>query len=170
MKQLTPEQIKEVSGGAGYSDYEGAGAIMAVSGFGSLFAPIGSIAARIAIRSTVGLASPQNFNPVTVNEIWAGDITYLQANEGWMYLAIVMNLFSRRIVGCHIDKCMKSNLIDKALMKAVNLRQPKPWLIFHSDRGSKYTGKLYQRLLATFGIRPSMGDVDACWDVRGLFV
>ncbi len=106
----------------------------------------------------------QNFNPVAVNDIRAGDITYLRTNEGWMYLVIVMDSFSCRIVGWHIDKRMTSDLIGKALMKAVNLRQPKPRLIFHSDRGSQYTGKLYQRLLATFGIRASMGDVGTCWD------
>ena len=106
----------------------------------------------------------QNFNPVAANEVWAGDITYLRSHEGWMYLAIVMDLFSRRIVGWHIDKRMTSDLIGKALIRAVNLRQPKPGLVFHSDRGAQYTGKLYQRWLATFGIRPSMGDIGACWD------
>lgn len=96
----------------------------------------------------------QNFNPVAVNEVWAGDISYLRTHEGWMYLAIVMDLFSRRIVGWHIDKRMTGDLIGKALMKAINLRQPNPGLVFHSDRGSQYTGKLYQRLLATFVCGP----------------
>ena len=106
----------------------------------------------------------QNFNPLSENEVWAGDITYLRTHEGWMYLAIVMDLYSRRIVGWSIDKRMTSNLIGRALMMAINLRQPKAGLVFHSDRGSQYTGKLYQSLLASFGIRPSMGDVGACWD------
>ncbi len=106
----------------------------------------------------------QNFNPFSENEVWAGDITYLRTHEGWMYLAIVMDLYSRRIVGWHIDKRMTSDLIGRALMMAVNLRQPGAGLVFHSDRGSQYTGKLYQSLLASFGIRPSMGDVGACWD------
>ena len=66
----------------------------------------------------------QNFNPVAANEVWAGDITYLKTAEGWMYLAIVMDLFSRRIVGWHIDKRMTTDLICKAMIKAVNLRQP----------------------------------------------
>ncbi len=106
----------------------------------------------------------QNFNPVAANEVWAGEITYLRTNEGWLYLAIVMDLFSRRIVGWHIDKRMTSDLIGMALMKAINLRQPLLGLVFHSDRGSQYTGKLYQDLLIQFGIRLSMGDVGACWD------
>jgi putative transposase len=88
----------------------------------------------------------------------------VRTHEGWMYLAIVMDLYSRRIVGWSIDKRMTSNLIGRALMMAINLRQPKAGLVFHSDRGSQYTGKLYQSLLASFGIRPSMGDVGACWD------
>ena len=106
----------------------------------------------------------QNFNPVAPDEVWAGDVTYLKTNEGWMYLAIVMDLFSRRIVGWHIDKRMTSDLVCKALMKAYNLRQPSEGLVFHSDRGSQYTSKRYRKLLKGFGIRASMGDVGACWD------
>ena len=106
----------------------------------------------------------QNFNTLSEDEVWTGDITYLRSHEGWMYLAIVMDLYSRRIVGWHIDKRMTSDLIGRALMMAINLRQPRAGLVFHSDRGSQYTGKLYQNLLASFGIRPSMGDMSACWD------
>jgi putative transposase len=106
----------------------------------------------------------QNFNPLSEDEAWAGDNTYLRTHEGWMYLAIVMDLYSRRIVGWHIDKRMTSDLIGRALMMAIKLRQPRAGLVFHSDRGSQYTGKLYQSLLASFAIRPTMGDVGACWD------
>ncbi len=106
----------------------------------------------------------QNFNPVAPNEVWAGDITYLRTAEGWMYLAIVMDLYSRRIVGWHIDKRMSADLVCRALMKAVNLRQPKQGLVFHSDRGSQYTSKQHRRLLKSYGLRSSMGDVGACWD------
>ena len=105
-----------------------------------------------------------NFNPVAPNEIWAGDISYLKTAEGWMYLAIVMDLYSRRIVGWHIDKRMTQGLISKALMKAVNLRQPKKGLIFHSDRGSQYTSQYFRKLLKTHHIRASMGDVGSCYD------
>lgn len=87
----------------------------------------------------------QNFNPVAANEVWAGDITYLKTAEGWMYLAIVMDLFSRRIVGWHIDKRMTTDLICKAMIKAVNLRQPPKGLVFHSDRGSQYTSRRYRK-------------------------
>lgn len=106
----------------------------------------------------------QNFNPVAPNQLWAGDVTYLRTGEGWMYLAIVMDLYSRRIVGWHIDKRMTTDLVSKAMMKAYNLRQPPKGLVFHSDRGSQYTSKYYRKLLANYGIRASMGDVGACWD------
>jgi len=106
----------------------------------------------------------QNFNPVEPNQIWAGDVTYLKAGEGWMYLATVMDLYSRRIVGWHIDKRMTTSLVSRALIKAYNLRQPPKGVVFHSDRGSQYTSKRYRLLLESFGIRASMGDVGACWD------
>jgi putative transposase len=106
----------------------------------------------------------QNFNPVGKDEVWAGDVTYLRTAEGWMYLAIVMDLYSRRIVGWHIDKRMTTDLISKALVKAYNLRQPPKGLVFHSDRGSQYTSKRFGKLLKGYGIRASMGDVGACWD------
>jgi len=101
---------------------------------------------------------------VAPNQIWAGDVTYLKTSEGWMYLAVVMALYSRRIVGWHIDKRMTTALVSKALMKAYNLRQPGIGLVFHSDRGSQYTSKQYRKQLKEYGIRASMGDVGACWD------
>ena len=106
----------------------------------------------------------QNFNPVGPNQVWAGDVTYLKTGEGWMYLAIVMDLYSRRIVGWHIDKRMTTSLVSRAMIKAYNLRQPPEGLVFHSDRGSQYTSKRYRKLLASYGIRASMGSVGACWD------
>ena len=106
----------------------------------------------------------QNFNPLAPNQIWAGDITYLKTGEGWMYLAIVMDLYSRRIVGWHISKHMTTGLISKAMFMAYNLRQPPKGLVFHSDRGSQYTSKHYRKLLEGYGVQASMGDVGACWD------
>lgn len=106
----------------------------------------------------------QNFNPISPNQVWAGDVTYLKTGEGWMYLAIVMDLSSRRIVGWHIDKRMTTDLVSKAVTKAYNHRQPPKGLVFHSDRGSQYTSKQYRKLLVGYGIRASMGDVGAYWD------
>ncbi len=105
-----------------------------------------------------------NFNPVAPNQVWAGDVTYLKTGQGWVYLAVVMDLYSRRIVGWHIDKRMKTDLVSKALIKAYSLRQPPKGLVFHSDRGSQYTSKHYRQLLQSYGMRASMGDVGACWD------
>lgn len=79
-------------------------------------------------------------------------------------MAVVMDLYSRRIVGWHIDKRMITDLISKALMKAYNLCQPARGLVFHSDRGSQYTSKQFGKLLSNYDIRASMGDVGACWD------
>lgn len=106
----------------------------------------------------------QQFNPLGKNQVWAGDVTYLKTGEGWMYLAIVMDLYSRRIVGWAIDKRMTTSLISRAMIKAYNLRQPPKGLVFHSDRGSQYTSKAFAKLLKGYSIRASMGDVGACWD------
>lgn len=106
----------------------------------------------------------QNFNPPGPNLAWTSDITYLRTGEGWMYLATVMDLYSRRIVGWYVDKRMTSDLVCRVLMKAYNLRNPPKGLVVHTDRGSQYTGKRFQSLLASYGMRSSMGDVGACWD------
>ena len=94
----------------------------------------------------------------------AGDVTYCRTAEGWMYLAVVMDLYSRRIVGWHMDKRMTTDLVCKALTRAYSLRQPPARLVFHSDRGSQYTSKRYRKLLRSCKMRASMGDVGACWD------
>jgi len=106
----------------------------------------------------------QQFNPVGMNEVWAGDITYLRTREGWMYLAVVMDLYSRRIVGWALDKRMTQALVSRAMIKAIHLRQPSKGLVFHSDRGSQYTSKHYRKLLKNYGVRASMGSTGACWD------
>ena len=106
----------------------------------------------------------QNFNPTGKNQVWAGDITYLKTAEGWSYLAVIMDLYSRRIVGWAIDKRMTTGLISRAMIKAYNIRRPPKGLVFHGDRGSQYTSKRYRGLLDGYGIRASMGDVGACWD------
>ncbi|MFT6097979.1 MAG: putative transposase [Arenicella sp.] len=73
-----------------------------------------------------------------------------------------MDLYSRRIVGWHLDKRMTTDLVNKAVMKAYNLRQPVYGVVFHSDRGSQYTSKRFQKLLSAYDIRSSMGHVGAC--------
>ena len=81
-----------------------------------------------------------------------------------MYLAVVMDLYSRRIVGWHIDKRMTVDLIGQAMVKAVSLRQPKAGLVFHSDRGSQYTSKWHRDLLRRYGIPCVDG---GCWCLLG---
>jgi len=105
-----------------------------------------------------------NFNPVGPNQVWAGDVSYLKTGEGWLYLAIVMDLYSRRIVGWHISKRMTRDLVEKAFVKAHNLRKPPKGVVFHSDRGSQYTSGDFRLLLESLDCRASMGDVGACWD------
>ena len=101
----------------------------------------------------------QDFNPEAVNQVWAGDVTYLKTGEGWMYLAIVMDLYSRRIVGWHIDKRMTTDLVIKALEKAKHARHSGKDLVFHSDRGSQYTSRRFRQVLKKYTITASMGDV-----------
>ena len=105
-----------------------------------------------------------DFNCDAPNKVWAGDVNYLKTVEGWMYLAIVMDLFSHRIVGWHISKRMTTDLVANASTKAFWLRKPTKGLIFHNDRGSQYTSKQSRDLLKCYGMRASTGDVGACWD------
>ncbi|EJG7682166.1 IS3 family transposase, partial [Salmonella enterica] len=106
----------------------------------------------------------QNFNPPGPNQVWVSDVTYLKTGEGWLYLAAIMDLYSRRIVGWHVDRTMTTSLVSRALIKAYNLRNPPQGLVVHTDRGSQYTSHRFQKLLSSYGLRSSMGDVGACWD------
>lgn len=106
----------------------------------------------------------QNFNVGAPNQVWAGDVTYLKTREGWVYLAIVMDLYSRRIVGFAMSKRMKTSLVLEAMKMAVRKRMPPSGLIFHSDRGSQYTAKAFRRYLKSIGAIASMSGKGACWD------
>ena len=106
----------------------------------------------------------RQFNPEAPNQAWGSDITYLWTQEGWLYLAVIIDLYSRRVVGWCIDKRMTQSLVIRALMMAVNLRQPPSGLIHHSDRGSQYASHAYQALLKQYGIICSMSRKGNCWD------
>lgn len=106
----------------------------------------------------------RDFSPTAPNRSWGTDITYLWTSEGWVYLAIVIDLYSRRVVGWSMDERMTRALVIRALMMAVNLRQPKSGLIHHSDRGSQYASEDYQRLLEQYGMICSMSRKGNCWD------
>lgn len=106
----------------------------------------------------------REFLPSAPNQAWGSDITYLWTQQGWIYLAVVIDLYSRRVVGWSIDRHMKKALVIRALMMAVNLRKPPAGLICHSDRGSQYASHDYQKLLKQHQMICSMSRRGDCWD------
>ena len=106
----------------------------------------------------------RNFDPEGPNESWCADITYIPTHEGWLYLAVVEDLFSRMVVGWSMDDSMESRLVVDALEMALARRHPSVGLLTHSDRGSQYASEHYQRLLSEEGITCSMSEVGQCWD------
>jgi putative transposase len=106
----------------------------------------------------------RNFTVVAPNKVWVSDITYVPTNEGWLYLATVMDLFSRRIVGWSMDSHMKTELVADALKMAISMRHPRAELIHHSDRGCQYASNDYQELLKQNNMICSMSRKGDCWD------
>jgi transposase InsO family protein len=106
----------------------------------------------------------RDFDPSGPNESWSADITYVPAREGWLYLAVVEDLFSRMIVGWSMAATMESRLVVDALEMALTRRRPGAGLLAHSDRGSQYASDHYQRVLASEGIVCSMSEAGQCWD------
>jgi putative transposase len=106
----------------------------------------------------------RRFDPEEPNERWVADITYIPTREGWLYLAAVEDLYSRRVVGWSMADHMESRLVVDALELAVGRRLPDEGLLAHSDRGSQYASEHYQRLLARHGIACSMSRRADCWD------
>jgi transposase InsO family protein len=106
----------------------------------------------------------RDFDPPGPNVAWGADITYVPTADGWLYLAVVEDLFSRRIVGWSMDETMTSRLAVDALDMALRRRLPGEGLLAHSDRGSQYASEHYQRLLGRHGITCSMSGAAQCWD------
>jgi putative transposase len=106
----------------------------------------------------------RDFDPSGPNESWSADITYIPTREGWLYLAVVEDLFSRMIVGWSMAEAMESRLVVDALEMATTRRRPGAGLLAHSDRGSQYASDHYQRVLASEGVVCSMSEVGQCWD------
>jgi putative transposase len=104
------------------------------------------------------------FDPATANEAWVSDVTYIPTREGWLYLAAVEDLYSRRVVGWAMSDRMPSRLVADALAMAVQQRLPAAGLLAHSDRGSQYASEHYRRLLSQHGIACSMSRRANCWD------
>lgn len=106
----------------------------------------------------------RDFSPARPNQCWGADITYLWTDEGWLYLAVVMDFFNREIVGWSIKDGLTADLVIDALTMASLRRRPAPGLIHHSDRGSQYASTAFQSRLAQYGMRCSMSRKGNCWD------
>ena len=98
------------------------------------------------------------------NRVWAGDITYIWTTEGWLYLAVVLDLYSRTVIGWAMGHRLTVDLAERALTMALATRNPTAGLLHHSDRGSQYAATSYQRLLGEHGITTSMSRKGNCWD------
>lgn len=106
----------------------------------------------------------RQFNPSAPNLAWAADITYIRTRSGWAYLAVVIDLYSRKIIGWSMATAMPAELVCRALRMALQQRAPAPGLIVHTDRGSQYAGAEHQSLLSQHGALSSMSRVGNCWD------
>jgi putative transposase len=106
----------------------------------------------------------RDFTAATMNQRWCGDITYVKTWEGWAYLATVIDLHSRAVVGWAIAEHMRTELVTAALDMALTHRQPPAGVIFHSDRGTQYTSAVFAAYCADNGIRRSLGRTGICYD------
>jgi len=106
----------------------------------------------------------RRFTASAPDRVWLADITYVPTAEGWLYLAVVLDMFSRRVVGWAMDERITQQLTLNALRMAIATRRPRPGLLHHSDRGSQYAAHAYRRLLAGHGMRCSMSRKADCWD------
>lgn len=106
----------------------------------------------------------RNFNPPGMNEVWAGDITYLWTSEGWLYLAVFLDLCSKRVVGWALGNHLDAKLVCSAFLRAIARRSPAPGLLVHSDRGVQYASREFRSLLASRGAVQSMSRKGNCWD------
>lgn len=112
----------------------------------------------------------RQFNPAAPNQAYVSDITYVRTGAGWLYLAVVIDLFSRKVVGWAMAPNMPAKLVCDALHMAVQQRQPAAGLIDHSDRGSQYASAQYQAYLARHGFICSMSRTGNCWDTQAMMI
>lgn len=106
----------------------------------------------------------RNFTPAAPNRVWTSDITYLWTDEGWLYLAIVLDLFNREVVGWSLKPRMTTDLVTDALTMAWFRKRPAAGLLHHSDRGSQYASDAFQKKLKDYGMTCSMSRKGNCWD------
>ncbi|WP_394142135.1 IS3 family transposase [Vibrio chagasii] len=106
----------------------------------------------------------QDYNAMAPNQKWAGDITYVATSEGWLYLAVIIDLYSRQVIGWSMDTRMTASLVCDALSMALFRRGFPEQVITHSDRGSQYCSKDYRDLISTYNLKQSMSRKGNCWD------
>ncbi len=106
----------------------------------------------------------RDFKAAEPNRIWVGDITYVWTAEGWLYLAVVLDLFSMKIVDWAMSSRINKDLVIDSITMATGRREISPGLIFHSNRGSQYCSKKFQKILCKHNILPSMSRKGDCWD------
>jgi putative transposase len=124
---------------------------------------------KVTTDSSHGLPVAPNllarqFKVQAPNRCWVGDISYIQTREGWLYLAVVIDLYSRQIVGWRMKEHMKSSLVNDALLMAIWKRKPKAGLVWHTDQGSQYASDSHRHLLRQHQITQSMSRRANCWD------
>ena len=123
---------------------------------------------KTTIQNPADSAAPnslnRDFTASRPNERWVTDITYVWTSEGWSYLAVILDLFSRSVVGWALASTLETSLVERALDMAITQRCPEEGLVHHSDRGCQYTSHCYQTRLAELGIAVSMSRVGNCWD------
>ena len=106
----------------------------------------------------------REFRVSAINCYWVGDITYVPTAEGWLYVATVIDLFSRKVIGWSMNSNMKADLVNNALLMAICQRKPSKGLIWHTDRGSQYCSESHIKLIEQYGIIQSMSRKGNCWD------
>jgi transposase InsO family protein len=106
----------------------------------------------------------RQFQVSAPNHVWVADITYLPTREGWLYLAAILDVYARRVIGWSMAATLERSLVVHALRHALDRREVRAGLLHHSDRGSQYASGEYQALLDTAGIKPSMSRKGNCWD------
>lgn len=106
----------------------------------------------------------RNFIVDKPNQVYVGDITYIRTNEGWLYLAVVIDLYSRKVIGYKMSNRMTKDIVISALLQALKVRGYPKEVIIHSDRGSQYASNEYKRILKQYGLRGSMSKKGDCWD------
>jgi transposase InsO family protein len=106
----------------------------------------------------------RQFRPAAPNQLWCADISYIRTWAGWLYLAVILDAYSRKVVGWVLAEHMRTELVTAALQMASTRRRPPTGLVCHSDRGSQYTSSTYGDILDRSGARQSIGRPGTCWD------